>query len=539
MEVRAASAPNVLGKPPRSGGARGRGLRAGALLVVAVLAQLEAAPRDNLSAGISSEHELRHTSRDETQHRTILSSDSRLRAVVTVRERPGADTVVRTGISSPRLDLGPAALRGLHRVIASPLSFGVRSTVFREPTDVRLDAALLPTSRSGGELRFGAARAPGAAGEPRGAEGTDARGRVHSLGLRAFGHRTPSAGETVGAAFSARAGPPPDGRHAGAASLGRSGGLAVAALGAISRPPEARPRDEWELEREPYPGGTLQHMALSAHAAAPRGTHFGALGDGGASITVLCGLSGGARVAPGGFLEGRTAFEPRLASLLLRAGMADPSYRGTDGAAGGIAARRSADLELFPRGAAGVLGFFDQSVSASEFYHDPESPAERRYGGGLRFGFQGRDGVWGRLRREVVREHSMLDRRDDSESADSAHGGGAEYRDELELRVRAGGHSVGFSLQDRRAETRLLQRRGALEYERRGSHGLVRTRARATITEEIVLGYAVRAELWLGRVELLAIVESFRDLPIATALERSLREPEDAVVATVGLRLRF
>ncbi len=431
----------------------------------------------------------RYSSRAELQHRTVISYDQRVRLLLSVREQPQQRTVLRAGLGSEHLDLGPVRLRGLHRLVAAPLSLAVSSSAFTETSDVRLDTSLLPATRSGGELRLTA-------------PDTQAHGRV-------FAHQAPGGARTAGVVLART------GDHS-----------AFDVLASTSAPSEAATPDDWEHERAPHPGGKVQHAALRL-AAVTRNMSLGALGAGTARMTTVFGASFGRRIAPGAFLEGQLALEPRELSILARGGMLHSAYRLPDGAGPSSASRRSLDLEVLPRRPAGLEGFVDLRRPATRFYRGDEAPAERRYGGGVRVGRRSEDGVWGRIIREQ-REFT-------GHEADRP----AERRDGLELRLRDSEHSFGVAVLDRRIGLDVVERRSTVEYEWRGEVAAARTRVRVFIRDQITVACGIRAQLEAGRCELVLTLDTARELPAEAALREVLRTPDEAVIATLALRVRL
>ncbi len=450
---------------------------------------LEAAPR--------SEHETRYDSRGESRHRSIVMPAPHTRLVATVRDRPDRDTTVRLGFASGPLDLGPARLRGLHRLVAAPLSFSARSVAFTEPSDLRLDAALLPSSRTGGELRLLPERSAG--------------------GARIFAHRLPQRHATAGLLLELRR---PTVRNAQ-----RSTGIEV--LGSSAWPVERAPRDEWEHRLPVYPGGRVHHLATRINAPVPQRIGFGTEWARSAEFTIVSGLSFGARVAPAGFLEGVARLEPAAFHLAARGGMTAAEYRRPDGESADTAARRSLELAVLPQAPAGLEAGLDRRRAQDRFYRGDETREDRRYRGAVRIGARGRDGIWGRLgreRREYL-EHNQAMR--------------VELRDAIELRLRAAGHSITVSFEDRLEGGQVVERRAAGAYEVRRAIGSLSLRAGMSLREVVRASYAARGELKLGRTEVLLSVESRGERTVEEVFGLPARSAREVLVATLGMRYAF
>ncbi len=450
---------------------------------------LEATPR--------SEHETRYDSRGESRHRSVVRPGPQTQVVATLRDRPDHETSVRLGFASRPLDLGPARLRGLHRLLAAPLAFSPRSPAFTEPSDLRLDSALVPSARTGGELRL----------QPTGYNG----------GARVFAHHLPQRHAMAGLLLAY-------GRPR-ARSASRSADIEV--LGSSAWPVERPPRDEWEYRVPMYPGGRVQHLATRINATAPARLGFRSEPAGAAHFTVVSGLSFGARVAPAGFLEGVAKFEPAAFHLAARGGVSAAAYRRPDGEPADTAARRSLELAVLPRAPAGVEAGLDRRRAQDRYYRGDETREDRRYRGAVRIGARGRDGVWGRVGRERREhyEHGQVMR--------------VELRDAIQLRVRAAAHSITLSLEDRLEDGRVVERRVAGAYELRRGIGTVRLRAGMSLREVIRASVAARGELTIGRTEVLLAVESRGERALEELFGDAARSSRDVLVGTVGMRYAF
>ncbi len=222
------------------------------------------------------------------------------------------------GFSCPWLTVGPASMAGLLRQLYNPLGCGPGSGVFREQTEVSLDASLEP----GGRRTVALSLAP-----------------EH---LELFFLHREAAGAQAG----------------GALRLRYADRLRLELLGLLSDPPveleeeTSGAGEPWFADKAPFPGGLLGHLGGSLACSFER-----------LSLHLAAAASGGERASPGLLGSLRLAFRGSSAELACLLAGCSEGYFTPEGRPGELQYRVGLRLDWQPLSACGLYGELGREIA--------------------------------------------------------------------------------------------------------------------------------------------------------------------------------
>jgi hypothetical protein len=232
---------------------------------------------------------------------------------------PDLEPVQRVfGFSCPWLTVGPASMAGLLRMLYNPLGCGPGSYVFRERTDISLDAGLEPAGRR-----------------------TVALSLVPEHLELFFLHR-----EEAGA------------QAGGTLRLERADRLRLELLGLLSGPPAELEEETsgagepWFADTAPFPGGLLGHLGGSLAFALER-----------LSLHLAAAASGGERVSPGLLGSLRLACRSSGAELACLLAACSEGYFTPEGRPGELRYKMGLRLDWQPRSACDLYGELGREIA--------------------------------------------------------------------------------------------------------------------------------------------------------------------------------
>ncbi len=267
----------------------------------------------------------------ETLRNRISLDYSEARLVLVEKQGNGSPASFTLGFSSPVLTFGPLSRFGLLKSLFNPLGYYPGSSVFAEPTGLRLNAAFETGSRRGAVLE----PLPG------------------NLGL--FLLKSSRAPLKTGGFFTLEE------KNLEGSSF-RLEGITV-----YSHPERAGWGDAWFKEEAPYPGGNLLHLGGSF-----------SLRHSGWHLHLSSAASSGERAAPGAFTQLELGYAQRQILLALLFGLCGREYFTPDGKhpknwllAGGKVSITFHELYTF-------TGSYRKEVARPEIRMQPEQYLESR-----------------------------------------------------------------------------------------------------------------------------------------------------------------